>query len=197
MAEYPVLIGGQWRPAKASKTFQAVNPATGEPLTGTYPVSGWEDCDAALAAAADAANELRRTSPDKIARFLTRFAERIEEGKTAIVEQAHLETALPKAPRLADVELPRSKDRGRCRRSTRKIRFDRVSSRLGPSSCSARTIFPSHFPAWPAAISPQPLPPATRSLEKLIRCIRARDDCLPKRRLRPRAVAGFRPRPWR
>ena len=108
MAEYPVLIGGQWRPAKASKTFQAVNPATGEPLTGTYPVSGWEDCDAALAAAADAANELRRTSPDKIARFLTRFAERIEEGKTAIVEQAHLETALPKAPRLADVELPRT-----------------------------------------------------------------------------------------
>lgn len=108
MAEYPILIGGKWRPAKASKTFEAVNPATGESLPGTYPVSGWDDCDAALTAAAVAANELRRTSPDAIARFLTRFAERIEEGKTALVEQAHLETALAKSPRLADVELPRT-----------------------------------------------------------------------------------------
>jgi len=108
MAEYPVLIGGTWRPAKAAKTFQAVNPATGEPLPGSYPVSGWEDCDAALAAAAEAATELRRTPPEAIARFLTRFADRLEAGKTALVDQAHLETALPKAPRLADVELPRT-----------------------------------------------------------------------------------------
>ena len=62
MAEHPVLIGGKWRPAKATKTFQAANPATGELLPGTYPVSGWEDCDAALTAAADAANELRRAA---------------------------------------------------------------------------------------------------------------------------------------
>lgn len=108
MTEYPVLIGGAWRPAKAAKSFHAVNPATGEPLPGTYPMSGWEDCDAALSAAAEAAVELRRTSPEAIATFLTRFADRIEAGKTALVEQAHLETALPKAPRLADVELPRT-----------------------------------------------------------------------------------------
>ncbi len=108
MAEYPVLIGGQWRAAKAAKTFQVVNPATGEPLPGSYPVSGWDDCDAALSAAADASSELRRTPPESIARFLTRFAELIEAGKDALVEQAHLETALPKSPRLADVELPRT-----------------------------------------------------------------------------------------
>lgn len=108
MAEHPVLIAGKWRPAMASKTFQAVNPATGEPLPDTYPVSVWEDCDAALTAAAGAARELRRMAPDAIARFLTRFAERIEQGKAAIVEQAHLETALAKSPRLADVELPRT-----------------------------------------------------------------------------------------
>lgn len=108
MAEYPVLIGGAWRPAKSSKSFHAVNPATGEPLPGTYPVSGWEDCDAALSAAAEAAKELRRTPPELIAKFLTRFADRIEAGKADLVEQAHLETALPKAPRLADVELPRT-----------------------------------------------------------------------------------------
>jgi 2,5-dioxopentanoate dehydrogenase len=108
MSTYPVLIGGAWRSAKSTKTFQAVNPATGEPLPGTYPVSGWDDCDAALTAAADAALELRRTPPDTIARFLTRFAELIDVGKAALVDQAHLETALPKAPRLADVELPRT-----------------------------------------------------------------------------------------
>ncbi len=108
MAEHPVLIGGEWRPAKISDTFQAANPATGEKLQGTYPVSAWDDCDAALSAAADAANELRRMPPDAVARFLTRFAELIEAGKTALVEQAHLETALPASPRLADVELPRT-----------------------------------------------------------------------------------------
>jgi 2,5-dioxopentanoate dehydrogenase len=108
MADYPVLINGAWRPANATRTFYAVNPATGDRLPGTYPVSGWDDCDAALTAAAATARELRRASPAAIAKFLTRFAERIEAGKDAIVEQAHLETALPKTPRLADVELPRT-----------------------------------------------------------------------------------------
>ncbi|RPI54620.1 MAG: aldehyde dehydrogenase family protein [Acidobacteria bacterium] len=108
MAEYPVLIDGKWRPAKAASTFQAVNPATGERLPGTYPVSTWDDCDAALSAAAAAFNELRRTPPESIARFLVRFAERLEARKAQLVEQANLETALPASPRLADVELPRT-----------------------------------------------------------------------------------------
>ena len=108
MSTYPVLIDGAWRAAKSAKTFQAVNPATGEQLPGIYPVSGWEDCDAALTAAAKAALELRRMPPESIARFLTRFAELIEARKAALAEQAHLETALPTAPRLADVELPRT-----------------------------------------------------------------------------------------
>jgi alpha-ketoglutaric semialdehyde dehydrogenase len=108
MAEHPVLIGGKWRSAKAAKTFTAFNPVTGGPLGDTYPFSGWEDCDEALSAAAAAANELRQMPPEAIAGFLTRFADNIEANKDAIVEQAHLETALPKAPRLAEVELPRT-----------------------------------------------------------------------------------------
>jgi 2,5-dioxopentanoate dehydrogenase len=108
MAEHPVLIGGAWRPAKTGKSFQANNPATGEQLPDAYPFSGWEDCDAALSAAAVAAVELRRTPPEAIAKFLTQFADRIEAAKTALVEMAHVETALPKAPRLGDVELPRT-----------------------------------------------------------------------------------------
>ena len=49
-----VLIGGEWREADASGQFQADNPATKEPLAAAYPVSSWNDCDAALTAAVDA-----------------------------------------------------------------------------------------------------------------------------------------------
>ena len=104
----PVLIAGQWRAAQSSASFHAENPATGEPLPEEFPVSAWADCDAALSAAAQAAVKLRATAPEKIAGFLQRFAERIEARAAEIVERAHLETALAKSPRLADVELPRT-----------------------------------------------------------------------------------------
>jgi NADP-dependent aldehyde dehydrogenase len=103
-----ILIAGQWRAAKASGTFHAENPATGAPLPEEFPTSAWADCDDALNAAADAAKILRAIPPEQIAKFLTRYAERIEARKNEIVEIANLETALPKAPRLAEVELPRT-----------------------------------------------------------------------------------------
>lgn len=108
MLHQPVLIAGAWRAAKASGAFRAENPATGEMLPDEFPVSTWADCDTALNAAAEAAAKLRVVPPEQIADFLTRFAERIESRKTELVETAHAETALPKAPRLADVELPRT-----------------------------------------------------------------------------------------
>ncbi|HEY5041912.1 MAG TPA: aldehyde dehydrogenase (NADP(+)) [Verrucomicrobiae bacterium] len=108
MPPQPVLIAGEWRAAKAGGTFQAENPATGEKLPDEFPISAWADCDAALNAAAAAATILRATPPEPVAKFLTRFAERIEARKSELVEIAHAETALPKSPRLADVELPRT-----------------------------------------------------------------------------------------
>jgi NADP-dependent aldehyde dehydrogenase len=105
---FPILIAGQWRDADSTATFHAENPATDEPLPGDYPVSSWADCNAALAAAAEAAVALRTAPPEQIADFLTRYASRIEGRADELVELAHLETALPKSPRLADVELPRS-----------------------------------------------------------------------------------------
>jgi NADP-dependent aldehyde dehydrogenase len=104
----PVLIAGQWRAADAGGSFHAENPATGEPLPEQYPISRWSDCDAALAAAAEAAHVLRALDPARIADFLTRYATRIESQSAAIVELAHNETGLPKSPRLAEVELPRT-----------------------------------------------------------------------------------------
>ena len=105
---HPVLIAGAWRPAAASGTFRAENPGTGETLPDGFPISTWADCDAALDAAVGAAEALRGTPPEAIARFLTRFAERIEERAAELVDVAHAETALARKPRLADVELPRT-----------------------------------------------------------------------------------------
>jgi alpha-ketoglutaric semialdehyde dehydrogenase len=103
-----VLVGGQWQRSRSGEVFRAVNPATGEQLADEYPVSGWADCDAALEAAASAAAALRAISREHIARFLNVFAERLEQRKSELVEQAYLETALARTPRLADVELPRT-----------------------------------------------------------------------------------------
>jgi NADP-dependent aldehyde dehydrogenase len=105
---HPVLIAGEWRASASSGRFQVENPATAEVLPDAFPISTWVDCDAALNAATEAADALRRTPPDAIARFLTRFAERIESRASELVEAAHLETALARTPRLADVELPRT-----------------------------------------------------------------------------------------
>ena len=108
MTVQQVLIGGQWRQARHTKTFQADNPAKKEALPDEYPVSCWDDCDAALDAAALAAVAMRSLSGDRIASFLEAYADQIEQRKDALVEMANAETALPKAPRLADVELPRT-----------------------------------------------------------------------------------------
>src|SRR6056297_3181958 len=104
----PVLINGQWRSAQATDTFQATNPSTREPLPTSFPVSGWEDCDAALAAAAAATVELRRLPAQQIANFLRAYAKKIEAAAETLVETAFPETGLARSPRLADVELPRT-----------------------------------------------------------------------------------------
>ncbi|HUZ08199.1 MAG TPA: aldehyde dehydrogenase (NADP(+)) [Candidatus Paceibacterota bacterium] len=108
MTHQPILIGGQWRAASTTSSFQPENPATGERFSKSYPVSSWADCDAALNAALQAANILRLVPPEQLAKFLTRYAERIEARKMELAETAHAETALAKAPRLADVEIPRT-----------------------------------------------------------------------------------------
>ncbi len=105
---HPVLIAGAWRPAAASGTFRPDCPSTGESLPDEYPISTWQDLDAALTAASEAAVALRNIDPERIAAFLEDFAARMEASKDALVEIAHAETALPKSPRLADGELPRT-----------------------------------------------------------------------------------------
>src|SRR4029079_542309 len=85
---HPVLIAGEWRAAASSGTFHGENPATGEALPDVFPISTWADCDAALHAATEAAEALRRSAPEAIAHFLIRFAERIEARAAELVDAA-------------------------------------------------------------------------------------------------------------
>lgn len=108
MSLRPILIDGQWRASAAAGSFFAENPSTGQRLSDEYPVSSWADCDAALEAATRALDILRRTPSETIAKFLERFAERIEARASELVEMAHNETGLPADPRLRSIELPRT-----------------------------------------------------------------------------------------
>lgn len=109
MAVQPLLIDGQWRAAiDLVDAFRAENPATGEAIGPSYPVCGAADVEAALSAASRAAPLLAATPPERIAAFLNAYAAGIEADAELLVELAHAETALPKQPRLAQVELPRT-----------------------------------------------------------------------------------------
>ncbi len=103
-----VLINGQWRTGSHSAVFSPINPTLGQSIALEFPVSLWSDCDEALTAATSAFDKLRQTAPEAIALFLEKYASLIEADKEGLVEIAHQESGLPKSPRLADVELPRT-----------------------------------------------------------------------------------------
>ena len=108
MAEQPVLIGGEWRESTGQTAFTAFDPKTREPLPDRYPVSPWAEIEECLTHAASAAAAVRKWPGERFARFLERYAEKIEERATDLVALAHRETGLPIAPRLKDAELPRT-----------------------------------------------------------------------------------------
>ncbi len=104
------MIAGVWRAAEAVGSFQAFDPTAGRPRDSLWPVSGWRDIDAAVAAAVQAAAELAKLPGDSTAAFLDRYAARLEARGGELVAVAHAETGLPVKPRLADRELPRMLD---------------------------------------------------------------------------------------
>ena len=108
MANSPVLIAGKWRDAKASGTFQAVNPRTKEQLAGDYPVSTWEDLDEALDAAVQAYRVMRTLPAETLASFLETYAAKIEANLSKLAEIADEETALGVTPRFTNGEIPRT-----------------------------------------------------------------------------------------
>jgi NADP-dependent aldehyde dehydrogenase len=108
MSAQPVLIAGTWRDAKASGTFQAENPKTKQKLTDEFPVSTWEDLNAALAAASEAYESMRSLPAEVFAGFLDGYAAKIEANAQRLAEVASEETALPVPTRFVGGEIPRT-----------------------------------------------------------------------------------------
>jgi NADP-dependent aldehyde dehydrogenase len=103
-----VWLDGLWTESNGGESFVAINPSTGETLEGRYPVSDWVDCERALAAADAAFQALTEVPRERIAVFLESYATAIEADAEALAALAARETGLPLAPRLKDVELPRT-----------------------------------------------------------------------------------------
>ena len=151
----PVLIAGEWRDAASTASFEPMNPATMSPTGETYPVSTVADVDAAVEAAAVASEELAQISADKIASFIEAFASGIESNREAIVTMANAESGLPAAPRLNDVELPRTTDQLRQAAAAARDRswtmptIDSASgirSMLAPLDGGVAVFGPNNFP---------------------------------------------------
>lgn len=104
----PILFNGQWVASQGTSTFQAINPATEQPMPQVFPVSPWSELDAVIGVAHEVSREMRGWPGSRFAEYLEAYAKEIEARTDILVETAHAETGLPKAPRLKDVELVRT-----------------------------------------------------------------------------------------
>ena len=73
-----LLIDGEWTPAASGKTFQVLNPATGEAIA-TVADGGPEDAERAIAAAGRAQKAWARTAPRERSEILRRAFELVME----------------------------------------------------------------------------------------------------------------------
>lgn len=151
----PILIGGHWiRPDPASETRLTSSPIDGAPIA-TVPISEWDTVDSALEYAWRAHADLLACDLDYITGFLETLADHIEAGCDEIVAVAHRETGLEIAPRLTNVELPRTIDQlrqaahhARRREWTRPTISPtrRLATYLAPTPGAVVVIGPNNFP---------------------------------------------------
>ena len=156
MAMQPVLIAGQWRQSQNPEgTLTATNPSTKTVLPEQYPVSSLEEVEQALQAGQEAVTALRSHSPEDIAHFLELFADNVEARTEALVDLAHIETALPKEPRLRSGELPRTTDQLRQAAAAARERSwcsatidtaTNIRSKFGPLGGPVVVFGPNNFP---------------------------------------------------
>lgn len=92
---------GDARSERNSTGFHALNPRTGEALPPVYHSATQAELDLACSLAAEAFTSYSQTSGKAKAAFLRRIADGFDAHAQALAERAHLETALPAAPRLA------------------------------------------------------------------------------------------------
>ena len=82
--EFSNLIGGESRPGVSGDLLDIVNPSTGE-VYATAPNSGPEDVDAACAAAAEAFDSWRWSTPAERQRALLELADVVEDNADELV----------------------------------------------------------------------------------------------------------------
>ncbi len=116
----PVLVDGSWRASSGTSTFRAHDPTTGAELAQRFPISDEAEIARAVEAAARAAPRLADAAPELRAAFLERYADLLERHRDELAAVGERETALPAAPRLAGVELPRTT--GQLRQAARAVR---------------------------------------------------------------------------
>jgi len=97
------FIGGEWADAASGETFDSTSPADGEQL-GTFPRSGGEDVDRAVAAAKAAYEEWRLVPAPKRGELLFRFAQLLAEHKAELTELMTHEMGKVKAEAGGDVQ---------------------------------------------------------------------------------------------
>jgi acyl-CoA reductase-like NAD-dependent aldehyde dehydrogenase len=96
-------VGGEWVDAASGETFESLSPATGEAL-GTFPRSGGEDVDRAVAAAKAAFEEWRLVPAPRRGEILFRFAQILEREKAALTDLMTREMGKVKAEAGGDVQ---------------------------------------------------------------------------------------------
>ncbi|HMQ02379.1 MAG TPA: aldehyde dehydrogenase family protein [Pyrinomonadaceae bacterium] len=84
---YYNYIGGEWVKSVTGEWFENVNPADTTDIIGRFPRSGAEDVNAAVGAAAEAADRWRRTPAPKRAELLFNLAEIIRDNKDRYTQE--------------------------------------------------------------------------------------------------------------
>ncbi|MCA9275341.1 MAG: aldehyde dehydrogenase family protein [Phycisphaerales bacterium] len=105
-----ILINGAWETDPSEASFTPENPATGEELDRSYPVSSKATLARLASHAANAAKALNHCDPEQIAAFLDNHASNIDSRREEISSLCHRETGLPTKPRLQQVEMDRTVD---------------------------------------------------------------------------------------
>ena len=88
---------GYQRSTDSSVTFQALNPATGQPLPGLFYAASVGEADQAMQLAAKAFEGYKNTAGKSKAAFLNAIADEILALGDALIQRAMAETALPQA----------------------------------------------------------------------------------------------------
>jgi aldehyde dehydrogenase (NAD+) len=101
--EFQNFIGGEWVDAASGETFDSTSPADGE-LIGTFPKSGAEDVDHAVAAAKEAYEEWRLVPAPRRGEILFRFAQLLVENKAELTGLMTHEMGKVKAEAGGDVQ---------------------------------------------------------------------------------------------